>query len=244
MQVKKTPSEAQHPRATAMPSRHHYFFHSLIGRAANDALSRVIALRLAPRCSGNIIASPDDYGFVLTTSDFIGLDDICWTPLFQPDGFRAELEAALGRSDLLKYHFRSAAQTGLMVYRNHFDQQKPLRKLQWSAEVIFNVLADHEPDHVLMREARRDAMDTFLDVPGALSFLEDFQRRGSPIRQRRVDHVPPLSFAMYATRIREALLVEDPRETQERLYHQWWNSLNPEPDPCGEIRPEFTKPNS
>jgi ATP-dependent Lhr-like helicase len=31
---------------------------------------------------------------------------------------------------------------------------------------------------------------------------------------------------MYATRIREALLVEDPRETLERLYHHWWNQLS------------------
>jgi ATP-dependent Lhr-like helicase len=57
---------------------------------------------------------------------------------------------------MLKYHFRNAAQTGLMVYRNFFDQQKPVRKLAWSAEVIFNVLRQHEPGHVLLREARRD----------------------------------------------------------------------------------------
>ena len=38
-------------------------------------------------------------------------------------------------------------------------------------------------------------------------------------------HVPPLSFGMYATKIREALLVEDPTETLERLYHHWWTQL-------------------
>jgi ATP-dependent helicase Lhr and Lhr-like helicase len=37
--------------------------------------------------------------------------------------------------------------------------------------------------------------------------------------------VPPLSFAMYATKIKEALLVEDPYETMERLYHQWWSEI-------------------
>jgi ATP-dependent Lhr-like helicase len=148
-----------------------------------------------------------------------------WRELFNPDGFVQQLETSLARSDLLKYHFRSAAQTGLMVYRNHFGQQKPLRKLQWSAEVLFNVLADHEPDHVLMREARRDALHSFLDAPGALSFLEEFHRRGTHVRLRQVPNVPPLSFPMFATRIREALLVEDPQETLERLYHQWWTAL-------------------
>lgn len=209
--------------------RHHYFFHSLIGRAANDALSRVVALRLARRGGGNVIASPDDYGFVLTMTDALPDQAELRRELFTTDGFLAELESSLARSELLKYHFRGAAQTGLMVYRNHFGQQKPLRKLQWSAEVIFNVLADHEPGHVLMREARRDTVQGFLDAPGALAFLDDFCRRDGPVHRRRVAQVTPLSFAMYATRIREALLLEDPRETQERLYHQWWAALHPEP---------------
>jgi len=204
---------------------HHYFFHSLLGRAANDALSRVVALRLARHCPGNTIASPDDYGFVLTLGGKLTASADLWRELFNPDGFVQQLETSLARSDLLKYHFRSAAQTGLMVYRNHFGQQKPLRKLQWSTEVMFNVLADHEPDHVLMREARRDALHSFLDAQGAMSFLEEFHRRGTQVRMRQVPHVPPLSFPMFATRIREALLVEDPQETLERLYHQWWNTL-------------------
>jgi ATP-dependent Lhr-like helicase len=122
---------------------------------------------------------------------------------------------------MVKYHFRNAAQTGLMVYRNFFDQQKPVRKLAWSAEVIFNVLQQYEPDHVLLREARREAYHTYVDAPTALAFLEAQALR--PFRLHRVDRVPPLSFAMYATKIKEALLVEDPYETMERLYHLWWN---------------------
>jgi ATP-dependent Lhr-like helicase len=43
--------------------------------------------------------------------------------------------------------------------------------------------------------------------------------------------VPPLSFAMYATKIKEALLVEDPYETMERLYHQWWGEIENGPQP-------------
>ena len=124
---------------------------------------------------------------------------------------------------MLKYHFRNAAQTGLMVYRNFFDEQKPMRKLAWSAEVIFNVLQQYEPDHVLMREARREALHTYVDAEGALAFLH--AQKSRPIRLRVVDRVPPLSFAMYATKIKEAMLVEDPYETMERLYHMWWSDI-------------------
>jgi ATP-dependent Lhr-like helicase len=61
--------------------------------------------------------------------------------------------------------------------------------------------------------------------------MEDFETRGLPIRLRPVPVVPPLSFGMYATKIKEALLVEDPQETLERLYHHWWGALQNHMDP-------------
>ncbi len=218
-QITSKARQRRPPTATA----HHYFFHSLIGRAANDALARVVTFRLSQVRGGNAVATPHDYGFVLTVTPQQSFDETALTRLLDPRDFESQVHAALGQSEMLKYHFRNAAQTGLMVYRNYFDQQKTVRKLAWSAEVLFNVLQQYEPDHVLLREARRDTLRTFLDVEGALAFLHS--QAGKPVRLRRVARVPPLSFAMYATKIKEALLVEDPYETMERLYHQWWQEI-------------------
>ncbi len=210
---------------TTGPARH-YFFHSLIGRAANDALARVVALRLSRLRGGNAVATPDDYGFVLTVTPEQQFTAGELPGLLAAAGFAEDLAQSLSRSDLLQYHFRNAAQTGLMVYRNYFGEQKSVRKLHFSAEVIFNVLQQYEPDHVLMREARRDAVHTFLDVEGAQRFLAGAVHL--PKRVRVVNRVPPLSFAMYATKIKEALLVEDPAATLERLYNLWWNKIESE----------------
>lgn len=208
---------ARHPAAL------HYFFHSVIGRSANDALARVLTWRLSQRRGGNAVATPHDYGFVLTVSETqaFSADDL--PELMTPAGFIEDFHAALSNSEMLKYHFRNAAQTGLMVYRNFFDQKKSVKKLQWSSEVIFNVLNQHEPDHVLLREARRDSMHVFLDANAAAAYCRRVAE--IPVRIHRVRHVPPLSFAMYATRIKEALLVEDPAETMERLFNLWWNEI-------------------
>ncbi len=201
----------------------HYFFHSLVGRAANEALSRVLALRLSRLRGGNAVATPDDYGFVLTVRPEQVFSQAELPGLLTPEKFGEDLDAALSRSDLLKYHFRNAAQTGMMVYRNFFGEQKSLRKVQWSAEVIFNVLQQYEPDHVLLREARRDAVHTYIDLEGAQRFL--VEARTKPIRLIPIQRVPPLSFALFATKIKEALLVEDPREMTERLFHLWWSKI-------------------
>ncbi len=207
------------------PRARHYIFHSLIGRNANDALSRAIVVRLneLPGGAGNALATPHDYGFVLTVSVHQSFAEADIPALLRLEGFDRALSESLRQSEMLKYHFRNAAQTGLMVYRNYFGQAKSVRKLAWSAEVIFNVLQQHEPEHVLLREAMRDSLHTYLDADGARAFLEAQQSR--PVRLLRVDKIPPLSFAMIATKMREAVMVEDPFEMQERLYHQWWNSL-------------------
>jgi ATP-dependent Lhr-like helicase len=201
----------------------HYFFHTLIGRSANDALSRVVARRLSHLRGGNAVATPDDYGFVLTVAPAQRFTVTDLAILLRPDHFEADLKASLSRSDLLKYHFRNAAQTGMMVYRNFFGEQKSVRKLQWSTDVIFNVLTEHEPDHVLLREAWRDALHSFLDVESALAFARSAATL--PAWLKTIDRVSPLSFGMFASRIKEALLVEDPRETMERLFNHWWSKI-------------------
>ena len=209
----------------SFPSRH-YFFHTLVGRAANEALSRVVALRLSRMRGGNAVATPDDYGFVLTVTPEQQFSSDELPALLSVENFDRDLDDSLSRSHLLKHHFRNAAQAGMMVYRNYFGEQKSVRKLQWSAEVIFNVLQQHEPDHVLMREAKRDAVHTYIDIDGAMFFLCKVAQK--PMRIRPVYRVPPLSFALFATKIKEALLVEDPKETMERLYHLWWSKITGE----------------
>jgi ATP-dependent Lhr-like helicase len=187
----------------------------------------VVARRLSALRGGNAISTPHDYGFVLTVSEHQYFEPGELREILSPENFLEDFTAALERSEMLKYHFRNAAQTGLMVYRNFNSERKPLRKLQWSTEVIFNVLQKYEPDHVLLRTARQDcAQGGFLDAAGALAYVERLAGLGWPLRHRQVAHVPPLSFAMYATRIKEALHVEDPAETMERLFHLWWRELN------------------
>jgi len=224
----KRRTRRQRPAVGPPQAAVHYIFHSLIGRAANDALARVVSSRLNRLRGGNAIATPHDYGFVLSVTEQQRITAANLATLLDPAGFELALHEGLRQSEMLRFHFRNAAQTGLMVYRNYFDQRKPARKLAWSAEVIFNVLQRYEPEHVLMREAQRDSLRVFVDAEGAQAFLA----RRLPARIRRVDQVPPLAFSMYATKIREALLLDDPFAVQERLFHLWWERLN-EPNATG-----------
>jgi ATP-dependent Lhr-like helicase len=201
----------------------HFFFHSLIGRSANDALSRIVAWRVKNRRGGNALVTIDDYGFLMSLRDYQEMEIDEWKTLFSPEGAEADLTKALSQSELVKWQFRGVAQTGLMVPRQQFGKQRTGRNLQWSTEVIFEVLQKYEPDHPLLAEAYYEAAHTFLDLPRSLAFLE--QARTLCWRRIDVDRVSPFAFGIFVSKIKETMMMEDPETAIERLYHEFYSDL-------------------
>src|SRR5205085_9214418 len=133
----------------------------------------------------------DDYGFLLTMKPFQALAVEEWKSLFRRAGAEDALREALSDSNLVKWQFRGAAQTGLMIPRRVHGEERGARSLQFSSEIIFEVLRKHEPDHPLLVEAYADATLRFLDLPRALQFLE--QVDGLPWDFRVLNRVSPFA---------------------------------------------------
>jgi ATP-dependent helicase Lhr and Lhr-like helicase len=201
----------------------HYFFHSLIGRSANDALSRIVAWRVKNRIGGNALVTIDDYGFLLTLRPFQELPLEDWRLCFEREGAEEDLYAALRGSELVKWQFRGVAQTGLMVPRHLPGRERRPRQLTWSSEVLFRVLESHEPDHPLLNEAYRQAMHTFLDAEESYAFLDRVQQFRWTLRELPV--VSPFSFAIYASKIKESMMLEDPAAAIERIYREMYDRV-------------------
>src|SRR6266404_5340061 len=198
----------------------HYFFHSLIGRSANDALSRIVALRVKDRIGGNALVTIDDYGFLLTLRRFQELPMNDLRQCFARENAERDLGVALRGSELVKWQFRGVAQTGLMVPRNLPGKKRQQKQLSWSAEVLFRVLERHEPDHPLLIEAYRQATHTFLDAEAAYRFFDDVQEFEWKLVELPV--VSPFSFAIYASVIKENMMLEDPTAAIERIYREMY----------------------
>lgn len=201
------------------PGLLHFFFHCLIGRTANDALSRIVAQRMKDAVGGNALVTIDDYGFLLTLKPFQDMELDAWKELFVPQNAGRDLEAALKDSSLVQWQFRGVAQTGLMVPRNRPGEERKVKQLRWSSEVLFRVLSQYEPDHPLLEQARREATHTFLDLPRAQLFLES----AAFFEWRLVDVpvVTPFSFGIFASKIKEGMMMEDPEEAIERLWREF-----------------------
>ena len=107
--------------------------------------------------------------------------------------------------------------------------------------MLFRVLEQHEPDHPLLEEAYRQAMHTFLDAEMAYSFLDQVQDYEWKLRE--LPAVSPFSFPIYASVIKESMMLEDPATAIERIYFEMYSrvervtktpapALNPAPAPA------------
>jgi ATP-dependent Lhr-like helicase len=201
----------------------HYFFHALIGRSANDALSRIVAWRVKNRLGGNALVTIDDYGFLLTLRPFQEMPLEDWRLCFDEEGAEEDLHLALRGSELVKWQFRGVAQTGLMVPRNAPGRQRQRKQMHWSSEVLFRVLEQHEPNHPLLEEAYRQAKHTFLDADAAYDFLRQVTKAKWKLLE--LPTISPFSFPIYASKIKESMMLEDPSVAIERIYHEMYARL-------------------
>jgi ATP-dependent Lhr-like helicase len=147
--------------------------------------------------------------------------------LFRREGAEESLRVALSESNLVKWQFRGVAQTGLMVPRRVRGAERGARALQWSSEIIFEVLRKYEPDHPLLGEAYAEVTLRFLDQPRALAFMDTVGTL--PWDVRELTRVSPFSFGIYVSRIKETMTLEDPETTIERLFHEMYGTTTVRP---------------
>ncbi len=200
----------------------HYFFHTMAGRAVNDALSRIVARRVARLAGGNAQATVNDYGFLLTLQRFQELPLARWRECFARAGAEDELLASLKESELVRWQFRGIAQTGLMVPRQFPGKDRAIKMLRFSAEILFRVLEQHEPDHPLLAESYRQATTLFLDQDGACAWMEHAAAADWKWRLVELPVVSPFGFGLYVSKMKENLMFENPEEAIERLYQQFY----------------------
>lgn len=164
------------------------------GRLAHQTLGMLLTRRL-DRAGGRPL------GFVATDYSIAvwGLDDMgamfrrgrpTLAKLFDEDMLGDDLEAWLADSYLLKRTFRSCAVISGLIEQRHPGREKTGRQVTVSADLIYDVLRTHEPDHILLQATRADAASGLLDVRRVADMLS---RVGGRIVHKDLEHISPLA---------------------------------------------------
>jgi ATP-dependent Lhr-like helicase len=101
-----------------------------------------------------------------------------------------DLEAWLNDSWMLKRTFRNCAVISGLIEKRFPGQEKTGRQVTVSADLIYDVLRSHEPDHILLQATRADAGAGLLDVSRLGDMLSRVRGR---IVHKPLERISPLA---------------------------------------------------
>jgi len=195
------------------------FVYPFAGRHVHEALAALLALRCTRQQRNSIGYAVNDHGLVLAPARPIDLDEAQWRALFGNDRLLDDLRAAVNLGELARRQFRGIARVaGLLVPSLPGGMPRSLRQLQASAGLLFDVLREHDPEHLLLALAEHEVLYDSLDLPGVQQVLE---RIGTQqLSLQRPSSLTPLGFPLWAERLRGQFSNEDWRMRVQRAAQQ------------------------
>jgi ATP-dependent Lhr-like helicase len=148
--------------------RHYMVAYSFEGWNAHQSLGMLVTKRMETMGLKPLGFVANDYALAC-----FGLEKITDpAALFSADILEDEFVDWVERSHLLKRAFREVAVIGGLVERQHPGKRKTGKQVTFSTDLIYDVLRQYEPSHVLLQAAWDDARARMTDVGRLAGLLE------------------------------------------------------------------------
>ncbi|MFY0638281.1 ligase-associated DNA damage response DEXH box helicase [Maricaulis maris] len=169
-------------------ARHYLVCYPFEGRLAHQTLGMLLTQRLERLGMRPMGFVANEYAVsVWGLRDLSGLD---FDALFDEDMMGDDLDAWLAESQLMKRTFRNCAVIAGLIERRFPGQEKTGRQVTFSTDLIYDVLREHEPDHILLRAAWQDAASGLLDIRRLGEALARIRGR---VTHMPLDRISPLA---------------------------------------------------
>ncbi|MBC56152.1 MAG: DNA ligase-associated DEXH box helicase [Confluentimicrobium sp.] len=158
--------------------RAHSCIYGFAGRNAQQTLGLLLTQRMEQ-------AGLHPLGFVATDYATLiwGLDPVTDpAPLFDAAAMRDGFETWLAGNAVMKRTFRSAAVIAGLIERNAPGQRKSGRQATFSSDILYDTLIKYDPDHLMLRITREEALKGLVDFGRIEAMLERIEGR--------IDHMP------------------------------------------------------
>ena len=185
----------------------HLFMYPFEGRLVHEVMASLMAYRISQLYPISFSMAMNDYGFELFSDKDIVLTEEQLHYILRKDDLMKDVSASINATEMAKRKFRDIAVIAGYVIQNHHGRQQSNKSLQASAGIIFQVLEEHEPHNLLLKQAYTEVFNQQLEEPRLTAAFERIN--ASTIIYKIVESFTPLSFPIKVDSLRQSLSSED-----------------------------------
>ena len=169
-------------------SKHYLVCYPFEGRLAHQTLGMLATRRLERLRMKPLGFVANEYALAVWGLRPMGGLDM--GKLFDADMLGDDLDAWLAESALYKRTFRNCAIVAGLIHKRGIGQERTGRQVTFSSDLIYDVLREHEPGHILLRATYADAATGLLDIARLSDMLKRVQGN---LVVRDLERVSPLA---------------------------------------------------
>ena len=191
----------------------HYEF-----RLVHEALAALLSYRISRITPITFSFAMNDYGFELLSDQPLPVNEENIKALFDPKDWYVDLQRSVNAAELGKRKFRDIAVIAGLIFQGYPGAQKKQRHLQNSTSLIYEVLMEHEPRHLLLQQAYNEVLA--LEVEAARLYASLERIHSSNVIISRPQNLTPFCFPIKVDSLREELTSEKLEDRVRRMQAQ------------------------
>lgn len=199
---------------------YHIFIFPFEGRLVHEGMAALIAYRIGQVKPITFSMAMNDYGFELLSDIEVELEEILEEhALFTTENLLMDIQRSVNSNEMAKRKFREIAAISGMIFQGYPGQGIKARHLQASSSLLFDVISEHEPKNILIRQAYQEALDQQLEEKRLRTALERIRTQNVIIRYPQTPS--PFAFPIMVDRLREQVSSEKLEDRLTKLVRQF-----------------------
>lgn len=185
---------------------HHVVVYPFEGRLVHEALGSLLAFRMSLLRPMTFSIAMNDYGFELLSDEPIPIEEAIDNDFFSETDLLEDLQRSLNATEIARRKFRDIASIAGLVFKGMPGRPVKERHMRGNSSLFFDVFTDHEPDHLLLRQAYDEAFNLQLELPRLHAVLQRIARMRIVLKDP--GRFTPFAFPIIVDRLREKLTSE------------------------------------
>lgn len=178
---------------------HHVFCFPFEGRLVHEGMAALLAYRLSLFEPISFSIAMNDYGFELLSDKPIPMESALDSDIFTTRDLREDIHQSVNETEMARRRFRDIAGICGLVFSGYPGKPVKEKHLQSSSSLIFDVLAEYEPESLILQQAYQEVHDFQLEEARLRTALERISNM--EIVLTYPEHPSPLAFPIMVDRL-------------------------------------------